>query len=188
MSCEKNAKCVGEICTQQGIPGAANKVANLSGGQIGKQPPVVQVLKETKRMGQYQVGPLPTGVGTTIGNALRRTLLSSIPGAAVTTVKVKGITHEFSTIPNVREDMTALILNLKNVRFKFKSDKPATIHLKHKGSGPVTAADLVCPPHAEVANSDQPLFTADNDRANVDLTLAAQMGTGYSSSEDREPR
>ena len=189
MSCERNqSKVSRQAAKPNGVPGGMSQGANTRGQAIFKVPPVVTTLRETQRYGRYQLGPLPVGFGTTLGNTLRRTLLSRVKGAAATSVKVKGVKHEFSTIPHVREDMTALILNLKQVRFDFKKDKPATLQLKAQGAGVFKASDLVCPPHVKVVNPEQALFTADNDQAAVTLTVTADSGYGYSPTEEREPR
>jgi DNA-directed RNA polymerase subunit alpha len=149
--------------------------------------PAVKVEARARKYGRFRIDPLPAGFGVTLGNALRRTLLSQVRGAAITAVKVAGVPHEFSTIPHAREDMTALILNLKQVRLRFKEDRPATMSLKLRGEGEVTAGDLVCPPHVEVVNPELILLSGDSAEAQVDLTLTAQAGAGYSPSEEREP-
>jgi DNA-directed RNA polymerase subunit alpha len=105
---------------------------------------------------------LESGYGVTLGNALRRVLLSSLPGAAVTSVRINGVHHEFSPIPNVEEDTTALLLNIKQIRLKSEMDEPVRIHVEVRSEGPVTAGDVVCPPGVEVVNPELLLLTADS--------------------------
>ena len=188
MACNRKSQAAGAAARASGISKAASQKANLGGRTSYLEPPQVTVLAASKKVGRFSLGPLPGGFGVTLGNALRRALLASVKGAAVTSVKVAGVEHEFSTIPHVREDMTALILNLKQVRFKFKEDKPATLTLRAVGAGDARAGDLVCPPHVTVANPELVLFTADSAQAKVELEIAAQTGIGYSPSEEREPR
>src|SRR5512144_989064 len=101
---------------------------------------------------KFVAEPLERGFGTTLGNSLRRVLLSSLQGAAVTSVKIKGVLHEFSSIPGVTEDVTDIILNLKGVRFKMHGTEPRTIRVLHKGEGLVTAGKIIADPNIEVLN------------------------------------
>jgi DNA-directed RNA polymerase subunit alpha len=128
------------------------------------------------------------GHGITIGNALRRVLLSSTAGAAITSIRVSDIYHEFSTIPHVKEDMTQLILNVKQVRLKIYSDgsEPSRLRLEVGGEGVVTAGDLECPSDVEIINPDLYLFTVDSDEAEVEIELTVQRGKGYSPAEERD--
>jgi DNA-directed RNA polymerase subunit alpha len=167
------------------MPQTASKAASLAVQTRLGVPPQIKIDHNTRNYGKYTVAPLPIGFGVTLGNAVRRTLLGGAKGAAVTKVKVAGIKHEFSTIPNVREDMTAVILNLKGLRFRFKQDKPATIRLKVKGEGPFTAADLELPSHVEVAQPNYVILTGDNEATDVDMEFTAETGYGYSPSEER---
>jgi DNA-directed RNA polymerase subunit alpha len=112
-------------------------------------------------------------------------LLSSLAGAAVTSVRVSGVHHEFSDIPNVREDMTALILNLKQLRLKLPQNESARLRIEVKGDGDVSAGDFECPPHVEIVNPDLHLLTADSPDAEVDIEVVVQMGRGYSPAEER---
>jgi DNA-directed RNA polymerase subunit alpha len=122
-----------------------------------------------------------------VGNALRRVLLSSLEGAAVTSVLVRGIHHEFSTIEHVREDMTSLLLNLKQVRFEFldEDEEQARVRLEVKGEGLVTAGDIVCPPTIEVINPELYLLTTDSPDADVEMEMTVSRGRGYSPAEER---
>src|SRR5437899_338882 len=114
---------------------------------------LIEVEESTEDYGRVVASPLPPGFGTTIGNALRRVLLSSLKGAAVTSVRIDGIQHEFSTIPNVKEDTIELLLNIKEMRLRALSDRPATMVLDLSGrEGPITAADIQVPEHYEIVN------------------------------------
>jgi len=130
---------------------------------------------------------MESGYGTTVGNALRRILLSSLEGAAITSVQVRGIHHEFATIPHVREDMTSLLLNLKLVRFKFvdEGEEQARLRLEVKGEGIVTAGDIVCPPTVDVVNPEQYLLTTDSPDADLEMEMTVSRGRGYSPAEER---
>lgn len=147
--------------------------------------PKIETEAVTRNYGRFSIGPLESGYGITLGNALRRMLLSSIPGAAVTSVRVSGVHHEFSVIPHVHEDMITFILNVKKLRVKMFSDEPARLHAELKGEGTLTAGDLECPPHVEIVNPDLPLLTADSDEASLDVELVVERGRGYSPSEER---
>ncbi len=140
----------------------------------------------SRNYGRFIISPLESGYGLTLGTALRRVLLSSLPGAAITSVRVSDVHHEFSAIPGVREDMTQLILQVKQLRLKlFDSDAPARLRLEHRGEGTVTAADIICPAEVEIVNSDLYLFTVDAPDAHLELEFEVQSGRGYSPAEDR---
>lgn len=130
--------------------------------------------------------PLYPNYGVTIGNALRRVLLSSLPGAAVTAVKIKFVDHEFSTIPNVKEDVIQIILNLKQLRVKSFSSEPVTVHLKVKGEKVVTAADIKETDQVQVFNKDLHIATLDNKNSELDMELTIEQGRGYLTVEARE--
>jgi DNA-directed RNA polymerase subunit alpha len=119
------------------------------------------------------------GYGTTLGNAIRRILLSSLEGAAITSVKIKGVTHEFTTIPGVMEDMVQIILNLKQVRFRMMNDEPMKISLKSKGEGKVTAADFKLSTGLEVVNPEQVIATLSDKKAEIDMEVEVASGIGY---------
>lgn len=118
------------------------------------------------------------GFGTTVGNSLRRVLLSSLTGAAVTTVKIEGVLHEFSTIPGVTEDVTSIILNVKSLRLKLHTDKPKTIRLRKKGPGEAKASDIVHDADVTILNKDLHIATLDKE-ATLDIELAVRPGRGY---------
>jgi DNA-directed RNA polymerase subunit alpha len=130
--------------------------------------------------------PLYPGYGVTIGNAMRRVLLSSMPGAAVTAVKIKFVDHEFSTIPNVKEDVIQIILNLKQLRLKSFSSEPVKVSLKVKGEKVVTAADIKETDQVQVINKDLHIATLDNKSAELDMELTVEQGRGYVPVEARE--
>jgi DNA-directed RNA polymerase subunit alpha len=147
--------------------------------------PKIETEASSQNYGRFSIGPLESGYGITLGNALRRVLLSSLMGAAVTSIRVSGVHHEFSDIPHIREDMTALILNVKQLRLKLHQNESARLRVEVKGEGVITAGDLETPPHVEVVNPDLPLLTADSTEAELDMELVVQMGRGYSPSEER---
>ncbi len=147
--------------------------------------PKIETEASSRNFGRFSIGPLESGYGITVGNALRRVLLSSLTGSAVTSLRVSGVHHEFAEIPHVREDMTALILNVKQLRLKLHQNESARLRVEVKGEGEVTAADLECPPHVEIMNPDLHLLTADSNEAELDMELVVQMGRGYSPSEER---
>jgi DNA-directed RNA polymerase subunit alpha len=135
--------------------------------------------------GRFVVGPLERGYGTTLGNALRRVLLASLPGAAVTSVRVTDVPHEFSAIPGVREDMMQFILHVKQLRLKLHSTDIARMRLEVNGAGPVTAADIQTPPEVEIINPELYLFTVDADDTYLEIEMTAETGRGYSPAEER---
>ncbi|MBN1639642.1 MAG: DNA-directed RNA polymerase subunit alpha [Anaerolineae bacterium] len=147
--------------------------------------PQIQCVVGTQSYGRFVISPLENGYGTTLGNALRRVLLASLEGAAVTSIRVSDVPHEFSTIPGVREDMMLLLLNVKQIRFKAYSDEPMRLRLSIQGEGVVTAGDLICPPELDVVNPEQYLFTVDDPDAMLDIEMTVEAGRGYSPSEDR---
>lgn len=148
--------------------------------------PKVETIKSTDSQGTFQIEPLEPGYGVTLGNALRRVLLSSLPGAAVTSIKIDGVYHEFATVPGVREDTTELILNVKRLRLKSYSDQPVQVRLQAKGPGVVTAADLVAPSDVEIVNPELYLATLDSAEASLDVELVVEKGKGYLPSDGRE--
>ncbi len=137
---------------------------------------------------RFVIGPLESGYGITLGNALRRILLSSLPGAAATSIRVSDVSHEFSVIPHVREDTTWLILNVKQLRFRLDEDIPeaVTVRIEVRGEGPVSGGDIVCPPGVEVVNPELLLLTADSSEAELDIEMTVDRGRGYLSTEDRD--
>ena len=139
----------------------------------------------TEKYGRFIISPLESGYGMTLGTALRRVLLSSLPGAAVTSIRVSDVHHEFSAIPNVREDMTQLILQVKQLRLKLYDVESARLRLEHRGEGTVTAADIICPPEVQIINPELYLFTADSPDTHVEMEFTVEAGRGYSPAEER---
>ncbi len=151
--------------------------------------PRIDCTAKTERYARYEIGPLESGFGITLGNALRRVLLSALPGAAVTSVRINNVYHEFSPIPGVREDTTQLILNLKKLRLKLFSDEPVRIFVHAKGAGTITAADLNAPAEVEIVNPDLYLLTIDDPEAEFDMELTVSKGKGYLPAEaDGRPK
>src|SRR2546421_4282138 len=147
--------------------------------------PKIEAETTSRNYGKFIISPLESGYGITLGNALRRVLLSSLPGAAVTSVRVSDVHHEFSAIPNVKEDMTQLILQVKQLRLKLIDGDSARLRLEVHGAGTVTAADILCPPEVEIINPDLYLFTVDSEDAQLEMELTVQAGRGYSPAEER---
>jgi DNA-directed RNA polymerase subunit alpha len=141
--------------------------------------PKIEYAELSDTYGKFVVEPLERGYGVTLGNALRRVLLSSIPGAAVTSVKIENVLHEFSTVPGVMEDVTQLILNLKELSFKLHSDKPKLLRLDVKGKREVTAGDLQPDAEVEILNPDLHLATLDGKNAHLVMELVVERGKGY---------
>ena len=129
----------------------------------------------------FVIEPLEPGFGYTLGNSLRRTLLSSIPGAAVTGIRIDGVLHEFSTVEGVKEDVTEIILNIKNLVVSSEHDEPITAYLRKQGAGNVTAADISAPAGVEIHNPELHIATL-NDKASFELELTIERGRGYVSS------
>ncbi|MFQ5436578.1 MAG: DNA-directed RNA polymerase subunit alpha, partial [Anaerolineae bacterium] len=138
-----------------------------------------------RNYGKFVISPLESGYGVTIGNALRRVLLASLEGAAVTSIRVSDVHHEFSVIPGVREDMTRLLLQVKQLRLMMHEGDTARLHLEVHGEGAVTAADISAPPEIEIINPDLYMFTVDNPEVQMEIELTVQRGRGYSPAEER---
>ncbi len=147
--------------------------------------PKIESTAMSSRYGKFVIGPLERGYGTTIGNSLRRVLLASLPGAAITSIRVTDVSHEFSAIPNVKEDMMEFILQVKQIRLKMEDTDSARIRLDVKAAGVVTAADLLAPPEVTIINPDLYLFTVDSDDAFLEMEFTAETGRGYSPAEER---
>lgn len=147
--------------------------------------PRIETLEENETYGKFMIEPLDRGFGNTIGNALRRIMLSTIPGAAITSIKVDGVLHEFSTIPGVKEDMTDLILNLRELNVSMHRDvmssgKPeAILEIDVHGPGDVTGADIKAPAEIEVVNPEVHIATLDDETAHLKMELTVEVGKGY---------
>lgn len=131
------------------------------------------------------IEPCFPGYGLTLGNALRRAMLSSLPGGAITSAKIKGVKHEFSTIENVPDDVLEIVLNLKTLRFKVYSDEPVTLHLKASGKREVTGADVENSVDAEVVNKDAVITTLTDEKASLEMELNVSKGIGYVTAEEQ---
>lgn len=142
-------------------------------------------IDDAKNYAKFVCEPLERGYGVTIGNSLRRILLSSLPGCAITSVKIDGVLHEFSTIPNVVEDVPELIVNLKNVRLKFDGNEEKVLRIDYKGEGEVTAADIKSDGTVEVLNPDLHIATVAEGGSLV-IEMTADRGRGYNSSEQNK--
>lgn len=139
-----------------------------------------------EKTGKFEIEGCYPGYGATLGNALRRVLLSSLPGAAIVSVKIKGATHEFSTIPNVLEDVIQIILNLKQVRLKLYKDESVKISLKVKGEKTITASMFKCPSDVEIINKDAHIATITNPKGELDIEAEISNGLGYVPVEQQE--
>ena len=147
-------------------------------------------IEPVERLGQYakyEVSPLPAGYGVTLGNTLRRVLLSSLEGAAVTSIQIRDVYHEFSTIPGVKEDVTQIVLNVKKLRLRSFAAHPVQLRLVRAGAGPVTAADIMESADVEIINPEQHLMTLDSGDATVEIDLTVERGVGYLAAERAEP-
>ncbi len=147
--------------------------------------PKIEILSLTQNYGLFAISPMDKGFGTTVGNALRRVLLSALTGAAVTSVKVDGVHHEFSPIEGVKEDTIELILNLKLLRLRMDGDEPVRLLIERTGEGPVTAGDIETPAGIEIVNPELRLLTLDASDSHVSVEVVVQKGKGYSASEER---
>ncbi|MHB8619755.1 MAG: DNA-directed RNA polymerase subunit alpha [Chloroflexota bacterium] len=147
--------------------------------------PRIEAVEMEDRYGKYEIQPLESGYGITLGNALRRVLISSLPGAAVTSIKIDGIYHEFSDIPNVKEDVTEIILNTKKIRVKSFSDEPVMLRLDVSGQRDVTAADIYCPSDVEIVNPELHLATLDSRDAHLSMEFTVERGKGYVPSDQK---
>jgi DNA-directed RNA polymerase subunit alpha len=139
-----------------------------------------------RNYGKFVISPLESGYGITIGNALRRVLLSSLEGVAVTSIRITDVPHEFSVIEGVREDVLQLMLNIKKLRLFLHEAESSRLRLEVQGEGVVTAADILAPAEVEIINPELYLFTVDDDKAHIEIEMNAQHGRGYSPSDERE--
>lgn len=147
-------------------------------------PTLASVEEHSATSATFVIEPLHTGYGMTLGNSLRRVLLSSIAGAAITSFKIEGVTHEFTTAPGVKEDVVDIMLNLKGVRFMVHSDEPQTLRLEKKGAGTVTAADIKTNADVEVVNPEMVICTIDDPKANFIMDMVVEAGRGYRTIEE----
>ncbi|PIV31972.1 DNA-directed RNA polymerase subunit alpha [Candidatus Wolfebacteria bacterium CG02_land_8_20_14_3_00_37_12] len=146
----------------------------------------IKKVSETNIEGVFEVEGLYAGYGLTLGNALRRVLLSSLPGSAITQIKIKGVKHEFSTIAGVKEDIVEIILNLKKIRFKLYSDEPQVLSLKAKGEKKVSAGDIEVNSEVEIVNSSAHILSLTGKNAEIEMELTVEKGLGYMAAENRK--
>jgi len=147
--------------------------------------PKIERESESRNYGKFRISPLERGYGVTLGNALRRVLLSSLEGAAITSIRIADVQHEFSDIPGVREDVIRVMLQVKQLRIKLHDVESSQLHLEVRGSGVVTAGDIISPPEVEIMNPDLYLFTVDDDNSHIEFEMNVERGRGYSPVDDR---
>ena len=147
--------------------------------------PKIETDAISQTYGRFVIGPLEGGFGVTLGNALRRVLISALPGAAVTSICISDISHEFTAIPGVREDVIQFLLQVKQLRLKMESQEPMRMSLQVRSEGTVTAGDIQAPPEIEIQNPDLYLFTVDSTDAGLDIEFTVEQGRGYLPSDGR---
>lgn len=150
--------------------------------------PKIEREAEARNYGKFVISPLERGFGHTLGNALRRVLLSSLEGAAVTSIRISDVLHEFSDIPGVREDVIQVMLQIKQLRLKLNGVDTTRMHLEVRGEGVVTAADIIAPSDVDIINPDLYLFTVDNPKTRLDIEFTVERGRGYSPANERGGR
>jgi len=150
--------------------------------------PKIEREAESRNYGKFVISPLERGYGITLGNSLRRVLLSSLEGAAVISIRIADVQHEFTEIPGVREDVIRVMLQIKQLRMKMFDVDTARLHLEVRGAGVVTAADVIAPPEVEIVNPDLYLFTVDEGNASLEIEMTAERGRGYSPADERGGR
>jgi DNA-directed RNA polymerase subunit alpha len=149
--------------------------------------PQIEPVEEQGAYAKFEASPLPAGYGVTLGNALRRVLLSSLEGAAVTSIQLRDVYHEFSTIPGVKEDVTQIVLNVKKLRLKSYASHPVQLRLVKSGAGAVTAGDIQETADVEIVNTEQHLMTLDSDDVPIEIDLTVERGVGYLAAERADP-
>jgi DNA-directed RNA polymerase subunit alpha len=147
--------------------------------------PKIEREAEARNYGKFIISPLERGYGVTLGNALRRVLLSSLDGAAVTSIRIAEVLHEFSDIPGVREDVIQVMLQIKQLRLKLDGVDSTRMHLEVRGEGTVTAADIIAPAEVEIVNPELYLFTVDDNKTKLDLEFTVERGRGYMPANER---
>src|SRR5512133_4102626 len=147
--------------------------------------PKVEREAEARNYGKFIISPLERGFGDTLGNALRRVLLSSLDGACISSMRVSDVMHEFSDIPGVREDVIQVTLQVKQIRMIVHEGDTSHLHLDVRGAGEVTAADIQAPAEVEIVNPDLYLFTVDDAKTKLDIDFTVDRGRGYSPAGDR---
>jgi DNA-directed RNA polymerase subunit alpha len=147
--------------------------------------PKVEREAEARNYGKFVIGPLEGGYGVTLGNALRRVLLSSLDGAAITSIRISDVLHEFSDIPGVREDVIQVMLQIKQIRLMLHDVETSHLHLEVRGEGVVTAADIQMPADVEIVNPELYLFTVDDPSTRLEIDMTVGRGRGYSPASER---
>ncbi len=147
--------------------------------------PKIEREAEARNYGKFTISPLERGYGVTLGNAMRRILLSSIEGACVTSMRIGDVLHEFSDVPGVREDVIQMMMQIKQIRIKLDGVNTTRMHLEVRGEGQVTAADIIAPAEVEVVNPDLYLFSVDGAKTKLDIEFTVERGRGYSPANDR---
>jgi DNA-directed RNA polymerase subunit alpha len=145
--------------------------------------PVVREVESGDNYGKFEIEPLEPGMGTTVGNSIRRVLLSSLPGAAITSVSIDGVSHEFSTVPYVKEDVTEILLNVKGVNLRSHSAESVRLTLDVRGPKNVTAGDIECPSDVEIVNPEHHLCILDGPKAHLRADLMVERGKGYNTAD-----
>jgi DNA-directed RNA polymerase subunit alpha len=153
---------------------------------IELESPQIAPVEERPSYAKYEASPLPAGYGVTLGNALRRVLLSSLEGAAVTAIQIHDVYHEFTSIPGVKEDVTQIVLNIKKLRLKSFATHPVQLRLSKSGAGLVTAADIQESAEIEIVNPELPIMTLDSDDVQIEMDLTVERGVGYMAAERSE--
>jgi DNA-directed RNA polymerase subunit alpha len=148
--------------------------------------PKIEVVQAAENYGRFKIEPLDPGYGHTLGNALRRVLLSSIPGSAITKIKIDGVFHEFSTITGVKEDVTEIVLNIKGIRLRSYAERPVKVLLTKQGSGVVRAEDIDTPSNVELVNPNHYICTLDSDDGHIEIEMTVERGKGYMAADQRD--
>jgi DNA-directed RNA polymerase subunit alpha len=146
----------------------------------------LKTIKETDTYGKFELSPLVGGFGHTLGNSLRRVLLITIPGAAITRIRVNGASHLFTTLPGIKEDLVEISLNLKKVKFTYNREEPTTLVLEKKGKGIVTAGDISDNEICKVANPDLVIATLTDDKAKIKIEMTVERGVGYTLAKEQK--
>jgi DNA-directed RNA polymerase subunit alpha len=148
--------------------------------------PHITATESEQNYASYDIEPLESGYGMTLGNSLRRVLLSSLSGAAVTSIKIDGVQHEFQDVPGVKEDVTDIVLNVKKLRLRSYSDRPVTMRIEVTGERAVTGADIQAPSTIEIVNPDVHICMVDDPKARFEMELVVETGKGYVPAESKE--
>jgi DNA-directed RNA polymerase subunit alpha len=146
----------------------------------------INTIKSTDNYGKFELSPLVGGFGHTIGNGIRRILFITIPGAAITKIRVDGATHLFTTLPGVKEDLVEISLNLKKIKFAYTKDEPIVLELNKKGNGVVTAGDIVDNALCKVSNPDQYIATLSDSKSSLKLEMTVERGVGYTMAREQK--